>query len=358
MPFRPASILGSHFGDRLSYGFLDLLGRLVTKRQSEPLQNLKATLPPRIQLSHATYPVRRAATIAPTVPTTFSTATSKIPTIQVLTFAKSALVALVPQHLATETIQFLAQLRPRQLTPHQCSSRPIGRLSQCEALVAPPEELPRRPNETVHRSYPRDSAKASPPRRHPPQPKRPLPPPPSCPLSPLSSRLRVRVLRSRPHAPARSPVPFSLSERASLLIAQKSPTTSPRTALQVVLTICTLGVCPPPPTLGVSMPLPASCCQLSPSPGISPRLSGVLSGVPLPLASRCLASLPRPTPPRAPYSRDFANPPKKSAKNPLSPARPLWGRAGERGFPPSPPGINTLMDRVPRAGPVDRRGTN
>ena len=53
----------------------------------------KSTLPPRIHLSHVTYPVRTAATIALTVPTTFSTATSKIPTIQVLRFAKSALVA-------------------------------------------------------------------------------------------------------------------------------------------------------------------------------------------------------------------------------------------------------------------------
>ena len=93
LTLRPASILGSHFGDRLSYGFLDLLRCLVTKRLTEPLQNLKVPLPPRIQLSHATYPVRTAATIALTVPTTFSTATSKIPTIQVLRFAKSALVA-------------------------------------------------------------------------------------------------------------------------------------------------------------------------------------------------------------------------------------------------------------------------
>ena len=138
---------------------------------------------------------------------------------------------------------------PASATPHRCSSRPIGRLSQCGALVAPPEELPRRPNETVHRSYPRDFAKAPPPRRHPPQPKRPLPPPPSCPLSPLTPLLRVRVFRSRPHAPTRSPVPLSLSERTSLLIAQNDPLRSPRAALQVVLTICTLGVCPPHPPL-------------------------------------------------------------------------------------------------------------
>ena len=93
LPLRPASILSPHFRDRLRYGFLDLLRCLVTKRPAEALRNLKATLPPRIQLSHATYPVRTAATIALTVPTTFSTATSKIPTIQVLRFAKSALVA-------------------------------------------------------------------------------------------------------------------------------------------------------------------------------------------------------------------------------------------------------------------------
>ena len=106
------------------------------------------------------------------------------------------------------------------------------------------------------------------------------------------------------------------------------------------------------------MPLPASCCQFSPSPGISPRVSGVLAGVPLPSASRCLASLPRPTPPRAPYSRDFANPPKKSAKKPsLASPAPMGPGLAREGFPPSPPGIDTLMDRVPRAGPVDRGGT-
>ncbi len=93
LTLRPASILSPHFRDRLRYGFLDLLRRLVTKRSAKALRNLKATLPPRIQLSHATYPVRTAATIALTVPTTSSTATSKIPTIQVLRFAKSALVA-------------------------------------------------------------------------------------------------------------------------------------------------------------------------------------------------------------------------------------------------------------------------
>ena len=93
MTLRPASTLGPHFGDRLSYGFIDLLRCLVTKRPAEPLQNLKATRPPCIQLSHATYPVGTAAAIALTVPTTFSTATSKIPTIRVLRFAKSALVA-------------------------------------------------------------------------------------------------------------------------------------------------------------------------------------------------------------------------------------------------------------------------
>ena len=89
----PQSILSSHFSDRLSYGFLDLLRRLITKRPTEPLQNLKVPLSPRIQLSHATYRVKTTAKMAPAVPTTFSTATSKIPTIQVLRFAKSALVA-------------------------------------------------------------------------------------------------------------------------------------------------------------------------------------------------------------------------------------------------------------------------
>ena len=91
--FESASILSPHFSDRLSYGLLDLLRCLVTKRSTEPLQNLRVSLPPRIQLSHATYPVRTAATIALTVPTKFSTATSKIATIQDLRFAKSAVVA-------------------------------------------------------------------------------------------------------------------------------------------------------------------------------------------------------------------------------------------------------------------------
>ena len=89
----PASILSPHIGDRLSYRFLDPLRRLDTKRQTEPLQNLKVPLPSRIHVSHATYRVRTAATSAPAVPTKFSTATSKMPTIQILRLAKSALVA-------------------------------------------------------------------------------------------------------------------------------------------------------------------------------------------------------------------------------------------------------------------------
>ena len=44
-----------------------------------------------------------------------------------------------------------------------------------------------------------------------------------------------------------------------------------------------------------------------------------------------------PFPPRRPRPSRFADPPKKRAKNSLSPARPLWGRAGEREFPPKSP---------------------
>ena len=44
------------------------------------------------------------------------------------------------------------------------------------------------------------------------------------------------------------------------------------------------------------MPLPASCCQFSPSPGISPRLSGVLSrsAAAFGVALSCVASAPYP----------------------------------------------------------------
>ena len=87
------SILGSHFGDRLSYGFLNLFRALASKRPPEALQNRKVPLPLRIHFSHATYGVSTAATMAPAVPTTLSTTTSSRPTIHVLRFATSAFVA-------------------------------------------------------------------------------------------------------------------------------------------------------------------------------------------------------------------------------------------------------------------------
>ena len=45
---------------------------------------------------------------------------------------------------------------------------------------------------------------------------------------------------------------------------------------------------------------------------------------------------------------------KKSAQNRLSPARPLWGRAGERRFPPSPPRLASSPN-APGPPPVDVR---
>ena len=102
MTLRLASILGPHFGDRLSYGFLNLFRGLVSKRPPEALQNRRVPLPPRIHFSHATYLVRTVASlgaatyqqaIAPAVPSTFRTTTSNSPTIHVLRFATSAFVA-------------------------------------------------------------------------------------------------------------------------------------------------------------------------------------------------------------------------------------------------------------------------
>lgn len=93
MPLRPASILSPHFGNRLSYGFLDLLRRLVTKRPTSPLQNLMFLCPSRIHFSHASYRVRTAATMAPAVPTTLSTTTSNRPIIHTPSFATPAFVA-------------------------------------------------------------------------------------------------------------------------------------------------------------------------------------------------------------------------------------------------------------------------
>ena len=105
------------------------------------------------------------------------------------------------------------------------------------------------------------------------------------------------------------------------------------------------------------MPLPASCCRFSSSPGISPRVSGILAGVPLPLVSRRLPSLPRPTPPRSPYSQDSANSPKKSATTLSRQPDPIGVGLAREGSPFIPQGINTLLDHVARPRPVDRRGT-
>ena len=93
LPLRPTSILRPHLSDRLSYRFLNLLRRLVTKRPPEPLQNLEVSLPLLIHFGHVSYPVKTAATIAPAVPSTFRTTTSNSPTIHVLRFATSAFVA-------------------------------------------------------------------------------------------------------------------------------------------------------------------------------------------------------------------------------------------------------------------------
>ena len=166
---------------------------------------------------------------------------------------------------------------------------------------------------------------ATPPRllsraRHPPRPKRSLPPPPSCPLSPLAPLLRVRVFRSRPHAPTRSPVPLSLSERTSLLIAQNDPLRSPRTALQVVLTICTLGVCPPPP------PLESPCPCLPRAASSPPHPVSLLASLASSPECRCLwrravlrrfRALPR-LAPRTPEISQIRrkNPPKTLSRQP------------------------------------------
>ncbi len=58
---RPASILGSHVGDRLSYGFLELLRCLVAKRSAESLENLKVLLSLCVQLSQPLYVIGRNA---------------------------------------------------------------------------------------------------------------------------------------------------------------------------------------------------------------------------------------------------------------------------------------------------------
>ena len=223
LPLRPASILSPHFRDRLRYGFLDLLRCLVTKRSAEPLQNLKVHAPAAHPAQPRDLSSQNSSHDRPNRPNHIQHRDQQDPNDPGLEIREVGLGRVVAQQFRRGIDPIPRATPPASATPHQCSSRPPGRFSQCEALVAPPEELPRRPNETVHRSYPRDSAKAPPPRRHPPQPKRPLPPPPSCPLSPLTPLLRVRVFRSRPHAPTRSPVPLSLSERTSLLIAQNDP---------------------------------------------------------------------------------------------------------------------------------------
>ena len=48
--------------------------------------------------------------------------------------------------------------------------------------------------------------------------------------------------------------------------SSKRPTTSPRAALQVVLTICTLGVCPPPPPLESPCPCRPRAASSPPHP--------------------------------------------------------------------------------------------
>ena len=61
-------------------------------------------------------------------------------------------------------------------------------------------------------------------------------------------------------------------------------------------------------------PLPGTSMPFSASSAISPRVAGVLSDLPQPLALRPNPPLPHPAPSRAPYPQDFANPPEKSAK--------------------------------------------
>ena len=89
----PRRAISPHFGYRRSHSFLGLLHPLVTNRPPEALQNLVSLRPSRIPFGHASYRVRTTATITPAVPTRFTTATSRVPTIHVLRFAESALVA-------------------------------------------------------------------------------------------------------------------------------------------------------------------------------------------------------------------------------------------------------------------------
>jgi len=104
----PASILGSHFGDRLSYGFLNLLGSLITKRSAKALKNLEVLIPLCIQLRQPFYVAGR------------DDARHRNP---MLLHHKPNLAAKRPvNHLAPVPLRLRRRHRPRhRLTPtHHC----------------------------------------------------------------------------------------------------------------------------------------------------------------------------------------------------------------------------------------------
>ena len=138
------------------------------------------------------------------------------------------------------------------------------------------------------------------------------------------------------HTDPASPQPTSRSDAEVASAASDTPQTRPKSTprrpksfLEKTLSAREAPAQHPANTPSVPAPSPG------PSAGHMPHARGTCQPIPVAPMGRPAVSLP-------PSARSFPasealNLAQKIRPNRLSPARPLWGRAGERRFPPSPP---------------------